>query len=161
MADFANESVSRMRAAAARVREMTPAFAGHQTSPDPGTGEQWDQGQVLSHVAEMLPYWTGEVRKVVDGGGRETPFGRVKTTPSRIDRIEAGRREDPAALLDRIDAEMDAAARELQGLTAEQWELTGRHEKKGVMTVKELAREFLVDHIEEHVTQMSEQLSRG
>ncbi len=49
---------SRLRSAAERIRGTVPEMPDDaRTSADPETGEQWDRGQVLAHVAEILPYW--------------------------------------------------------------------------------------------------------
>src|SRR5579884_4277705 len=95
---WAAERTARLLTAARRIRTAAPGFAGH-TGPDPATGETWERGQVLSHVAEMLPYWSGEVQRVVAAGGGGTAFGRVKSTPSRLARIESRRHDDVPDLL--------------------------------------------------------------
>jgi hypothetical protein len=56
----ADVSEARLRSAAARVRTRAEAFGERQTAADPPTGERWDRGQVLSHIAEFLPYWIEE-----------------------------------------------------------------------------------------------------
>ena len=150
---FAADRSTRLRAAARRIRELAPAF-DRLTAADPKTGEQWDRGQVLSHVAEMLPYWVGQAMHVVSSGGQAVPFGRVKATPSRLQRIESGRRDDPAALLDRMDAGVADAVALLDRLSTDELRLTGMHSTLGEMTVAELVDEFLVDHIEQHVAQI-------
>lgn len=151
---FADDRIARLQAAAERLRELGPTFDG-LTDPDPQTGEQWDRGQVLSHVAEMLPYWVGQAMHVVSAGGGGAPFGRTKATPSRIERIESGRYDDPTQLLDRIDAGVADAVALLSRLGDDELRLTGVHSTLGEMTVAELVDEFLVDHIEQHVAQIS------
>src|SRR6266511_3085743 len=112
-----------------------------RTSADPETGEQWDRGQVLAHVAEILPYWSEQVELVVEWGGG-VPFGRVKSDPERIAAIERDRGVDTAELLDRLD--MDALER------------TGTHERLGEMTAAAIIDRFVVEHLEEHAEQLEE-----
>lgn len=152
---YAEDRAARLRAAADRIRELGPAF-DKLTGADPQTGEQWDRGQVLSHVAEMLPYWVGQAMHVVSQGGDETPFGRTKATPSRIERIESGRHDDVEALLGRMDAGVRDAVALVERLSDDELRLTGKHPTLGVMTVAELIDEFIVDHIEQHVAQLEE-----
>ncbi|MFL6139868.1 MAG: DinB family protein [Frankiaceae bacterium] len=151
---FATDRVARLLTAAARLHELGPRFDG-LTSADPQTGEQWDRGQVLSHVAEMLPYWVGQVMHVVSSGGDNVPFGRTKATPSRLQRIESGRHDEPTALLARIDAGVADAVALLDRLSDDELRMTGVHSTLGEMTVAELIDEFLVDHVEQHVAQIS------
>ena len=152
---FAVDRVARLRAAADRIRELGPAFDG-LTKADPQTGERWDRGQVLSHVAEMLPYWVGQAMHVVSAGGDGVAFGRTKRTQSRLERIESGRHEDPADLLSRMDAGVSDAIQLLERLADDELRLTGTHETLGEMSVAELVDEFLVDHIEQHADQLAE-----
>ena len=40
---------------------------------------------MLAHVEEMLPFWLGEIERILDGtGATPVPFGRVATDPVRI-----------------------------------------------------------------------------
>jgi DinB superfamily len=151
---YAEDRLARLATAAERIRSIGPAFEG-LTGADPQTGEQWDRGQVLSHVAEMLPYWVGQAMHVVSSGGDGVAFGRTKATPSRLQRIESGRHDDIAALLARIDSGIADASRLLERLSGEELRLTGTHPTLGEMTVAELLDEFVVDHLEEHAEQLT------
>ena len=37
--------------------------------------------ELLAHVAEMLPYWLGEVERILAGPPEPVPFGRVGSDP--------------------------------------------------------------------------------
>ena len=129
----------RLVAAAGRVRAAAPLLPDEAlTDPDPNTGERWDRGQLLAHVAEMLPYWAHQVELVA--AGDQVAFGRVASDAERLAAIERDRREDPARLLDRLD---DAALAR-----------TGRHQTLGEMTAAAIVDRFLVDHLEEHADQL-------
>src|SRR5262245_13480593 len=45
---------------------------------------RWGPPEVLAHVAEMLPYWLGEVERILAGPTDPVPFGRVGTDEVRI-----------------------------------------------------------------------------
>src|SRR5579859_7091561 len=124
-----------MRAAASRLRESAHTFGDRQTEPDPPTGEQWDRGQVLSHVAEFLPYWVEQFEGVVAARGAGHPFGRTKQTPSRLERIESGRHRSESDLLSDMDTGIDNAAAFLRNLDSADWSLEGTHSTRGRMTV--------------------------
>jgi DinB superfamily len=148
------ERRGRLLAAARRIRAAAPLLAGDAlTDPDPATGERWDRGQVLAHVAEMLPYWVAEAGLVAGQGGG-VPFGRVKADPGRVAAIERDRREDPARLLDRIDAGVAEVLALLDRLDAEALQRTGTHQTLGELPVAGIVDRFLVDHLEEHADQL-------
>lgn len=148
------DAPDRLRAAAERLRAAAADVdQSRRTGADPATGEQWESGQVLSHCAEMIPYWVGEIEGLVAAGG-DAPFGRVKSDPDRIDGIAAGRFDDPGQLLDAVDHGVAAVERLLERLSAEQLQLVGRHSTLGSMSVTEVVQEFLVDHLEQHADQL-------
>ncbi len=125
------------------------------TDADPGTGEQWEAGQVWAHVAEFVPYWTEQARTVLASESRDpAPFGRVRTDPERIAAIERDRTQSPVQQLERLTAGVVEVRRFLGALRAPEWERAGLHPTKGVMTVERIIEEFVVDHLEEHAEQL-------
>jgi hypothetical protein len=137
-----------------RIHSAAGRYAG-LTDPDLGTGEQWDVGQVWAHLAEILPYWMGEVRGLVARASPEpVPFGRVKSDPGRIRSIEAGRVELPPAQMSRVATAIDELRDLLRSLPPPAWDRRGRHETLGDMSLPEIFEEFLVGHLEEHADQL-------
>jgi len=147
---------SRLRTAAERIRAAVPKVPDDaRTSADPETGEQWDRGQVLAHVAEILPYWSEQIELVVERGGG-VPFGRVKSDPERNAAIERDRLVDTAELLRRMDQGLLGVLALLDRLDERALERTGTHERIGEMTAAAIADRFLVEHLEEHAEQLEE-----
>jgi hypothetical protein len=147
---------SRLRSAAERIRATVPEMPDDaMTSADPESGERWDRGQVLAHVAEILPYWSEQVELVVEHGGG-VPFGRVKSDPDRIASIERDRRLDTAELLRRIDQGLQQVLELLDRLDEPALARTGTHERIGEMTAAAIIDRFLVEHLEEHAEQLEE-----
>jgi DinB family protein len=143
----------RLLAAAGRIRASAAALPDDAlTDPDPGSGERWDRGQVLAHVAEMLPYWAQQAELIA--AGRQDEFGRVSSDPERIAAIERDRREDPERLLGRIDEGVGVVLALLERLDAQALARTGHHQTLGEMTVAEVVDRFAVDHLEEHADQL-------
>jgi len=152
----------RLLAAAGRIRAsavLVPEDA--LTDPDPESGERWDRGQALAHVAEMLPYWAQQAKLIVAGqqaeliaSGRQVEFGRVKGDPDRIGAIERDRREDPQRLLTRVDEGVAVVLALLDRLDDQDLAATGRHQTLGEMTVAEIIDRFAVAHLEEHADQL-------
>lgn len=131
-----------------------PAPAG-LTEPDEGATEQWEAGQVWAHMAEMVPYWHGQARMVIDAfHGEPVPFGRLKDDPGRLAGIELGRRE----AVRQMSAQLGTAISELNAfmssLNGAQWAALGLHPTRGEMKVEEILGRFVVSHLEEHADQL-------
>jgi len=131
------------------------------TDPDPGSGEQWDAGQVWAHLAEFIPYWMDEIRMLLSA--REAvpaSFGRVKSDPNRIAAIERARHEPPAVLMGQLRAAIVDLRDLLNTLGSQDWSAHGRHPTLGIMNVERIVDEFLVEHLEQHAAQL-DNLSRS
>ena len=147
------DRATRLLAAAGRIRASAVLLSGDDlTDPDAESGERWDRGQALAHVAEMLPYWAQQAELVA--AGRQTEFGRVKSDPDRVAAIERDRREDPARLLARVDEGVAVVLALLERLDDRALAATGHHQTLGDMTVGQLIDRFLVAHLEEHADQL-------
>jgi hypothetical protein len=143
----------RLLAAAGRIRASAVVLPDDAlTDPDPDSGERWDRGQVLAHVAEMLPYWAQQAELIASG--RQVEFGRVKGDQDRIGAIERDRREDPQRLLARVDEGVAVVLALLDRLDDRALAATGRHQTLGEMTVAEIIDRFAVAHLEEHADQL-------
>ena len=143
----------RLLAAAGRIRASAVLLTGDDlTDPDAVSGERWDRGQALAHVAEMLPYWAQQAELVA--AGRQTEFGRVKSDPDRVAAIERDRREDPDRLLARVDEGVAVVLALLERLDDQALAAVGHHQTLGDMTVAEIVDRFLVAHLEEHADQL-------
>jgi hypothetical protein len=150
----------RLLAAAGRIRASAVLLPDDAlTDPDPDSGERWDRGQVLAHVAEMLPYWAQQAELVASG--RQVEFGRVKSDPDRIAAIERDRREDPRRLLGRVDEGVAVVLALLERLDARALARTGHHQTVGDMTVAEIVDRFAVAHLEEHADQLDPRRGPG
>ncbi len=129
------------------------------TRPDAKTGEQWDAGQVWSHLAEILPYWYGEIVDVVVAAGSDepVPFGRIKSNPGRIAAIAERRDLDPTENFALCEAGMAQWRAWLADTaTDEDWGRVGRHQSLGDMDLHRMLDEFVVGHLEEHADQLDQ-----
>ena len=121
----------------------------------------WGPREVLAHVDEMLPYWTGQLRGVLAGDPTTAvPFGRIASDPSRLARIDAARRLDAGQLVDEIGRGAGEAATFVEGLSPNDAERRGLHPTRGEITVRDSVERFLTTHFEEHVEQLRGILAR-
>jgi DinB family protein len=146
-----DEFRGRVLAARDRLRGL-PAVAGLSRGPeDPETGEAWDRLNVLGHMAEMLPFWVGQLRR----GLRGEPYGRTEEGyRQRRAGIDA-REEERAlrlkvdrgcgrllALLDRLDeSDLDRKLNSLPGRP---------------LVVRDALEQQLVGHLESHLEQLAQ-----
>ena len=126
----------------------------------PGPESSWGPREVLAHVAEMLPFWLGEIERIVDaevgpGGGEPPAFGRLEDDPIRVQVIGRDRSFPGRELLGRIDVEGRRVAARLRELDP-QAGLLGRHPTRGDLSIAELTERLIVAHAEGHVAQLRE-----
>lgn len=161
-----DRTIERLRTAAAAMTATLPALeAGrpwplHVVEHDAGPESDWGPTEVLAHVAEMLPYWLGEIERVLDGAPEPVPFGRTVTDHVRVLTIERDRTLPPRELLERIDAAAERYARRFATLSPNERTRRGLHPTIGEMTVAEVLERFVVGHAEGHVVQLAETLDR-
>ena len=157
--------VERVEAARRAYADLAPRVlegAPWPLAEDYGTGPEasWGPGEVLAHVAEMLPFWLGEMERVVDGAGPEpAPFGRIADDPVRIGIIGRDRSLPLRVLLGRVDTGLREWADRLTTLTDAERRRMGRHPRLGDMAAGEILERFVIGHAEEHIGQLSEILA--
>jgi hypothetical protein len=144
-------------------------LAAHAASPpagltdaDPDSGERWDAGQAWAHLAEFVPYWMGQLGRVLEPGAIEpVSFGRVKTDPDRIAAIEQGRAEPPARQMERLSAALDEVRAFLSRASQQDLARRGTHPTRGEMDVATLLERFILGHLEEHADQLDRLAASG
>lgn len=136
--------------------EAVQAGSPWPLSPTIGTEPEarWGPPEVLAHVAEMLPFWTGEMERVLAGNPEPVPFGRVASNPLRIAIVERDRTLPSRELFARIAAGAERLAARLAELSPEIAQRRGVHETLGEMSAIALIERLVVGHLEEHVEQL-------
>ena len=104
-----SELSERVAKARERFRAIPSTGPGVYGAPDPQTGERWNAGNVLGHVAEMLPFWTVQCRGVLSGArtvGRDEQGTEQRREGIRKGEVlpEAELRAEIARGLDQLDA---------------------------------------------------------
>ena len=136
------------RIAAGEPWSLAAAFG---TEPE----AQWGPREVLAHVVEMLPFWLGELERVVDGNGvAPVPFGRTADDALRNGLIARERTLPLRVLFARIDRGLADWHERLGTLTDVELAKTGVHPRHGPLTVAAIPGLFVVDHIEDHHAQL-------
>lgn len=150
------DELETMRRRVAAVRErlaaMPAAGSDQQGPPDPKTGERWDRYNVLGHMAELLPYWVGELTAAMDGA----PIGRAPGSAERQAGIDGGRAVGEAALRKQVDAGMHELALFLDRLSPQDLDRTITMRNRGEQPMRWAVENLLVAHVEEHCSQLTE-----
>lgn len=151
--------VDRLRAARDRILDQRAALDAGAPWPlavrfgvEPEA--RWGPPETLAHVAEMVPYWQGEIERIL-AAGKPMPFGRVATDELRLAVIARDRSLPVRELLSRLDSSVERLAGRLGRLTPDEAARTGSHPTLGEMAVALIAERFVVGHLEDHVTQLS------
>lgn len=120
----------------------------------------WGPSELLAHVSEFLPYWIGEIERILEGSATApVPFGRLQTDTVRVGLIGRERTLPLRELFSRIQSDSDRVARRLRELTDAEVERVGLHPTRGELRVKDMLEPFLTGHLEGHVVQLREILT--
>jgi hypothetical protein len=152
------ESYSRRLGAVRDALAAAPLLGpGEPGAPDESTGERWDRSNVLGHLAEMVPYWTSQVRAVIGGAGE---VGRGEAGYARRRQgIDSGHVQTEAELRSEIDAGIEGLARLLSEMREEDLDrpvLYRSRDGERTIDLREVLEILLVGHLEEHLRQLQE-----
>jgi len=160
-----HDPIARLDAARRRIRALGPAVVRGEPwrlSPDIGVGPEatWGPPEVLAHVAEMVPFWQGELERVlaIPESAPLPRFGRTAEDPLRIGVIARDRSLPAHELLARIEAGLDRLVLRLGQLTPREGERRAVHATRGEWSLVEFIDRFLVTHLEEHARQLDDLL---
>src|SRR5258708_39810579 len=110
---------------------------------------EWTIMQNLAHIVEIMPYWAGEIEKLVATPGQN--FGRTAQDERRLAAInERGTDslEQIKAVLPGSYARLDEV---LSSLRDSDLELTGQHSRYGEKPVGWLVEEYVTGHVSGHL----------
>jgi hypothetical protein len=114
--------------------------------------DEWTIMQNLAHTVEFMPFWAGEIEKLVAEPGRN--FGRTAQDEGRLRGIS----EHEADRLDVIKAALPGSYARLDGvlwsLKDSDLELTGKHVRYGEKPLGWFVEEFVTGHLRGHVEQI-------
>ena len=154
---------SRLRATADTFLALRPAVLAGEPWPlatDFGHGPEaaWGPPEVMAHLTEMLPYWLGEVERILAAPVEPVPYGRAPSDLIRLLTVDRDRSLPVSELYARLDFHLERVVRRLLELDDRQCARRGLHKTRGDLTIKQIVGENLAGHIEEHCTQMAASL---
>jgi len=142
---------------AVRAGEPWPLSASIGVEPE----AHWGPPEVLAHLAEMLPFWLGEIERVLAGSPEPVPFGRVASNEIRVAVIERDRTVPARELFDRTATDIARYRRRLTQLSEAELSRRGLHPTRGDLAIPAILERFVTGHLEDHVEQLRASLRRG
>jgi hypothetical protein len=126
----------------------------------PGQSE-WNVLQNLGHIAEMIPYWLDQSRRMIlaDSANPHT-VGRTLDDPERLTGVERGAAGDPDELLAQVQEQARKGAAAIRAFTPEERAKKGVHPRLGELSVEDMIERFIIVHAEDHLKQMRETLGQ-
>ncbi|HZV48456.1 MAG TPA: DinB family protein [Candidatus Dormibacteraeota bacterium] len=147
----------RVERARQELAALPAVGSGRLGPPDPTTGERWDRSHVLAHLAEMLPYWTEQVRAVLAGGAE---MGRTEADWQRRRRaLDSAHERTETALRGAVADGIEGLRSLLAAMTDDDLDrqLTFHgHAGDRRLTLAGALEEVLVGHLEAHLRQLAE-----
>jgi hypothetical protein len=102
----------------------------------------------------MLPYWMGELERILAGPPGSVPFGRIGTDAVRLAIIERDRSLPVSELFERIEIGLERWTTRVQTLTADEWARLGSHPTWGDESIAAIVDRVIASHTEEHAEQL-------
>jgi uncharacterized damage-inducible protein DinB len=118
---------------------------------EPRTGE-WPVMSTLAHLAELMPYWAHQAAEVARSPGNL--FGRTHEDPLRLGAIEQHGRDSLEAMVPRIRAALADGVATLRTIPNNAWGAQAHHPTRGTRSVEQIVTTYIVDHAEEHASQI-------
>ena len=134
----------------ARFVEGLPPEAFHRR-PGP---DDWTAAEVTGHVSEAPVTFAAHVRRVAETPG--AAVGRPPEDPGRLAAVARLGDAGPAEGAQLVRQGVREAADILRGISAEGWQARGVHSRLGELSVAELVRQSIVEHLRGHIAQARE-----
>ena len=153
--------VERLRTARDNLVRLRPRVELSPPAPeDLPRRREWVAREILAHVNEALPFWLGEIERVLAGAIEPVPFGRAEGELVRALTVDRDRTLPVAELYGRLDHAMERVVRRLLELDERQVARRGLRRDRDEMTVRQIVEVMLAEHMEDHCRQMAAALDR-
>jgi uncharacterized damage-inducible protein DinB len=152
-----NESIQHIQQSLHDILIVTKNLSEETIRWKPSEAE-WSILQVLSHLVEAVPYWLGEVERVVAEPG--SSWGRGLQDPARLAAVTNTDELSVKDVLAEVGLLGQKVAIGLQGLDAETLKQESPHRNFAKFGNKPVS--FIIDHfIEEHIAGHAKQIQRN
>jgi uncharacterized protein YoxC len=152
-----NESIQSIQKSLNEILSSTENLSEEVIRWNPSK-EEWSILQILSHLVEGVPYWLGEVERVVAEPG--SSWGRGLQDPARLEAVSDVGNLSVMDLFAEVGKLSQKVASGLQELDAETLKQENPHRNFSKFGNKPVS--FIVDHfIEEHVAGHAKQIQRN
>ncbi|HLX57645.1 MAG TPA: DinB family protein [Ktedonobacteraceae bacterium] len=130
-----------------KLSQLPPAKL--YTSPG---GDEWTIMENLAHILEFMPYWAGEVAKLVAQPRQN--FGRVMQDERRLREIRDHAHDSLVQIKAALPASYARLDEVLESLKDSDLELTGLHSRYGEKPLEWFIEDFVTGHLRAHLVQM-------
>ena len=150
-------AIAAISARSEAIAAAAPLAGDSRLGPDE---DAWGPREVLAHCAEAVPFWHGELERILAGdpAAGPTPFGRIPDDTARIGILTRDRTLPAIVLIDRIGRDGAAITARIRRLTTTELDHVGRHPAWGDLPLHGVLERTLAGHLEGHVHQLDELL---
>ncbi|NWJ47723.1 MAG: DinB family protein [Chloroflexi bacterium] len=131
--------------------QVNPDALYHNTS-----GVEWSIMQVLAHIAEFMPYWAGEIEKILVVPG--VKFGRGIEDENRVGAIAEHGNDSLAQMTASLRAAYARLFVTLLRLTDADLDKSGIHVVQGDKTIASIIHHTIIGHLTGHLNQIRQTL---
>jgi hypothetical protein len=114
---------------------------------------EWTIMQNLAHIVEFMPYWAGEIEKVLTEPG--CAFGRTHDDKGRLHGISEHEMDSLSKIKAALPGSYTRLDEVLGKLQDSDLKLTGKHVRYGEKTIDWLIDDLITTHLSGHVEQIN------
>ncbi|MBL8206440.1 MAG: DinB family protein [Blastocatellia bacterium] len=116
--------------------------------------EAWSVMEILCHVAEFVPYWTGQTLQIVQQPGE--PWGRTHTDTARLEAVQQAGSHSLSEVMTVIRDGVQKSAATLCGLNQRDLssEAMSRNPRWARQPASFIVEHLLIEHVEKHRSQV-------
>src|SRR5713101_2236972 len=113
---------------------------------------EWTIMQNLAHIVEFMPYWAGEIEKLVAEPGRN--FGRTQQDEGRLRGISEHEKDSLKMIKAALPGSYARLDEMLGSLKDSDLDLVGKHIRYGEKPLDWFIEDLVTDHLSEHEEQI-------
>jgi len=114
--------------------------------------DEWTLMESIAHIVEFMPYWAGEIQKLVAAPGKN--FGRTMQDERRLQAISDHGSDNLEQIRAALPGSYTRLDQVLSHLNDSDLALTGHHSRYGDQTLEWFIEDFVTHHLSNHLDQM-------